>query len=332
MILDSRKYIEKEQSNWHRLEEYCKTIESDPSFQLSLSDLQTFNKLYRRAISSLACLQESYAPKNYIDYMENLIGRSYSIIYSHHGNKKKISLSRWFFQDFPKVFRNHLWAFALSCLITGLGASFGSFIMIKMPQLKTEILPFGNGQIDPVKRVAEEESGMNRNLDDQKSTFSAYLIQNNISVSVKAIALGITFGIGTLFLLFYNGIMLGAICLDYYIFDKGIFLAGWLLPHGSIEIPAILLAGQTGFIIAGALIGRGGNTLTSRFKKIGPDIVILLGGIAVMLIWAGIIEAFFSQYHYPILPYWVKIAFGLIELSVLTAFLALGGKHAKIRR
>jgi hypothetical protein len=43
-----------------------------------------------------------------------------------------------------------------------------------------------------------------------------------------------------------------------------------------------------------------------------------------MLIWAGIIEAFFSQYHEPVLPYAVKIAFGLIELALLWVFLLRG--------
>ena len=48
----------------------------------------------------------------------------------------------------------------------------------------------------------------------------------------------------------------------------------------------------------------------------------IIGGVAVMLVWAGIVEAFFSQYHAPVLPYGVKIAFGAVELVALTWFLA----------
>ncbi len=51
----------------------------------------------------------------------------------------------------------------------------------------------------------------------------------------------------------------------------------------------------------------------------------LIGGVALMLVWAGIVEAFFSQYHEPVLPYWLKIVFGSAELVCLTAFLALSG-------
>jgi hypothetical protein len=56
------------------------------------------------------------------------------------------------------------------------------------------------------------------------------------------------------------------------------------------------------------------------------DVFTLAGGFAVMLVWAGIIEAFFSQYHEPVLPYPLKIAFGLAELTLLTLYLSRAGR------
>ena len=67
---------------------------------------------------------------------------------------------------------------------------------------------------------------------------------NNIGVSIKAMALGMTWGIGTLIILFYNGVILGLVAVDYIIDGQTIFLLGWLLPHGVIEIPAILIGGR----------------------------------------------------------------------------------------
>ena len=90
-----------------------------------------------------------------------------------------------------------------------------------------------------------------------KATFSAQLMTNNIRVTMFAMALGMTWGAGTLMLLFWNGVILGAVMLDYIAGGQAVFLAGWLLPHGSVEIPAILLGGQAGLILAGALIGWG---------------------------------------------------------------------------
>lgn len=63
-----------------------------------------------------------------------------------------------------------------------------------------------------------------------------------------------------------------------------------------------------------------------RLRSVLPQVLTLAGGFAVMLVWAGIVEAFVSQYHYPVLPYSWKIAFGLVELSALTLFLTRAGR------
>ena len=150
---------------------------------------------------------------------------------------------------------------------------------------------------------------------------------HNTRVSIFTLALGITFGIGTAIMLFYNGVILGAVAVDYILAGEAKFLLGWLLPHGTIEIPAILLAGQAGLILAGALIGwQQSLSLKMRLRIISSDLVTLIGGIALMLVWAGIIESFFSQYHEPVLPYEVKITFGLVELVLLTFFLSRSGR------
>jgi uncharacterized membrane protein SpoIIM required for sporulation len=128
-------------------------------------------------------------------------------------------------------------------------------------------------------------------------------------------------------MLFYNGVILGAVAVDYVYAGQSQFLLGWLLPHGVIEIPAILVAGQAGFVLASALIGWGeSSTRRVRLKTVLSEVLTLAGGFGVMLVWAGIVEAFVSQYHYPVLPYSWKIGFGLVELTVLSLFLARAGR------
>ena len=90
----------------------------------------------------------------------------------------------------------------------------------------------------------------------------------------------------------------------------------------------MLIAGQAGLMLAGALIGWGQRTtIRARLRAIAPDLTTLICGVALMLVWAGIIEAFFSQYHAPVLPYWVKISFGCTELALLILFLGRCGKN-----
>ena len=115
--------------------------------------------------------------------------------------------------------------------------------------------------------------------------------------------------------------------LDYILAGQTQFMVGWLLPHGSIEIPAILVAGQAGLVLGSTLIGRGDRRpLKLRLRQAAPSLMTLILGVAVMLVWAGIVESFFSQYHEPVLPYWLKIAFGALQLALLAAYLGLAGR------
>jgi uncharacterized membrane protein SpoIIM required for sporulation len=90
-----------------------------------------------------------------------------------------------------------------------------------------------------------------------------------------------------------------------------------------------LLGGQAGFVIAHALIGWGSRAgRRERLRSSSPDVVTIICAAAVFLVWAGIVEAFFSQYHEPVVPYGVKIAFGCAEFAALVFFLWRGGRKA----
>jgi uncharacterized membrane protein SpoIIM required for sporulation len=99
------------------------------------------------------------------------------------------------------------------------------------------------------------------------------------------------------------------------------------MPHGVIEIPAILIAGQAGLLLASGFIGWGNRaTLSNRLRQVSPEVVTLAIGVAVMLVWAGFVEAFLSQYHEPTVPYEAKIAFGAVELLLLGLYLLRSGR------
>src|SRR5262249_31363866 len=145
---------------------------------------------------------------------------------------------------------------------------------------KSVLMPYSHLMQDPAKRVAQEEKAAGDRLSGQKASFSTFLMTHNIRVSVFTLALGMTWGVGTILMLFYNGIILGAVALDYVRAGQTKFLLGWLMPHGVIEIPAVLIAGQAGFILAAALIGWGRRVpLQERLREVSRDIVTLIFGV-----------------------------------------------------
>ncbi|MCB1079412.1 MAG: stage II sporulation protein M, partial [Verrucomicrobiae bacterium] len=197
-------------------------------------------------------------------------------------------------------------------------------------ELKTEFIPsqFSHTYESPSKRVEREEK-QDFDAFEGRQTFSAYLMVNNTKVTIMAMVFGVTYGVMTVLVLFSNGLILGLIGWDYIADGQGEFLTAWLLPHGSWELPAIFIGGQAGLILGRAMFGWGTNLrLRQRLARVRDDLLTLVGGAALMLVWAGLVESFLSQYHGPQIYPW-KIAFGVVQLAVLGGFLIFCGRGSE---
>lgn len=335
MILDLNKFIQNGRDTWTELEGFLDIFEKDPYHRLDLDQVERFHYLYRKTSADLARLAEFSARQDIRMYLESIVSRSYALIHSSAPSRKRFHPFIWLMQTFPATFRKHLAAFMLAAAVLMAGSSFGSAVIFLDPQAKPALMPFAHLMQDPAKRVAREETDKKDRMAGKKSSFASYLISNNTRVAFLAFSLGITWGVGTLIVVLSNGIYLGATVADYIQAGQSEFLAAWLLPHGSIEIPAILLAAQAGFILAGALTGIGAKgrpaTFRLRARRVSKDILTILGGVCLMLLWAGFIEAFLSQYHEPVVSYSTKITFGAVQLCVLIIFLLFSGRKQASR-
>jgi uncharacterized membrane protein SpoIIM required for sporulation len=327
MILDLQQFIGSERRHWEELEALLKKIEDDPDLRLPLDQVRRLHYLYDRTASDLLRISTFASSPEILHYLEALVARAYGEIHETREPRRRFLFWRWFSRQFPQTFRRHLNAFWCSLALTILGTLFGAGALYVDPDAKETLLPFAHLQGKPSERVAREEKEKGRELEGRKASFAGSLMTHNINVALFTLALGMTYGLGTAVMLFYNGVILGAVSLDYIQDGQTQFLVGWLLPHGSIEIPSVIIAGQAGFVLAGALIGsRKRMALLDRLAAIRNDLVTLIGGFSLLLVWAGIVEAFFSQYHEPVLPYGVKIGFGMLELVLLCSYLTFSGR------
>jgi uncharacterized membrane protein SpoIIM required for sporulation len=327
MILDLQQFIRAEQPFWQELDALLHRIEEDPDMRLQLDETRRFHYLYDRAASDLLRISTFASSPEILHHLETLVARAYGEIHETRDPHRRFLFLHWLTRELPRTFRRHIHAFWCSLALTILGAAFGAGILYLDPDAKESLLPYAHLLQKPSERVAHEEKEKGRELDGRKATFAGFLMTHNIRVSLFTLAMGMTYGVGTALVLFYNGVMIGAISFDYIQDGQSRFLVGWLLPHGSIEIPSVMIAGQAGFVLASALIGsRKRLSLLGRLQAVRNDLVTLIGGFCLLLVWAGIIEAFFSQYHEPVLPYGVKIGFGMIELVLLCAYLTLSGR------
>ena len=326
MILDPARFVDTERIHWNELQVILDKLRVEPGWRMSVAEVQRLHYLYERCSADLVRLDTFSTDPLLRAYVESLVSRAYAEIHETRAPSGKV---RWrvIVAAFPRAFRRHLGAFRLAVGLTLLGCAFGWFAIRADPDAKMALMPSAGLLDPPATRVAREESARIDRLQGQKASFSAMLMTHNIQVTVMTLACGVTWGVGTVILLFYNGVILRAISADYIGAGYTQFLAGWLLPHGAIEIPAILLGGQAGLVLAGALIGWGERaSRADRLRSVARDLLAIALGAAALLVWAGLVEAFVSQYHQPVLPYGLKIAFGLLELTALSIFLTRVGR------
>lgn len=326
MIIDLDKFLSEERKYWIELDRILARLGKDPGFTMDLKQIRRFHYLYQRTSADLAKIMTFSSEPEIRRYLESLVERAYGEIHETRSKPHRLTPVKWFLTTFPRTFRRHIKAFWLSIALMAAGFIFGGAAVSFDTEAKSVIMPWSHLRASPSDRVDREEKAVDDRMEGVKSQFSSQLMTHNTKVSIFTMALGMTWGIGTIILLFYNGVILGAVALDYMLAGETRFLLGWLLPHGSVEIPAILLAGQAGLVLAGALIGWGRPvSLKKRLREISRDLMTLIFGIALLLVWAGFIESFLSQYHEPVIPYYLKIGFGLIELILLTWFLSKSG-------
>ena len=313
---------------WEQLDAWLRKLADDPWRPWSLDEAREFEALYQRASADLARLAAYAAQPPVRSYLEGggprLCGNRPTV------RSGRFRFGHWITATLPGTFRRrtarlHSRPGPLrgGDRLRGRGAPVRSDGQAGPAALRPSPgRPGGAGGAGGA-RAGDKLSG-------RKAGFSGALMTHNTRVTLTCAAGGATWGVVTAIFVFYNGVILGAVAADYLRAKHGAFLVGWLLPHGSVEVPAMLIGAQAGFVLAGALIGRGtGRRLSERIHAVMPDFVTLCFGGALMLVWAGLVEAFFSQYHSPVLPYSFKIAFGSLEAVGLAAYLALAGRRRK---
>src|SRR5205085_5107010 len=137
--------------------------------------------------------------------------------------------------------------------------------------------------------------------------FSSFLFANNVSVSLLAFALGITLGVGTAWLLFHNGILMGALGAVFVEAGQLKAFATGILPHGVLEIPACLIGGGAGFVLARGLIRARPWPRLEQLARAGKEALLLVSGCFPLLVAAALLEAGVARSPEWVLSHGVKL-------------------------
>jgi len=326
--MELNNFLRERQPRWQRLSALLDKVDAKKLSGLTTREAEDLFSLYRLVSSDLSLVQTRTANPALVDYLEKLVGRAYAnCVVPRRGN---LLLSLWHIisRYFPHTLRANYKLLFLSILTMSCGVLFGFVVTLINPAFADVFLPPEHLAESPSERVAtleaaerEGKSQINSAVDNAQ--FSTFLFTHNIKVSVLCFALGLTYGVGTVALLFFNGAMLGSLAAMYLEDGVIVFFIAWIGPHGSIELPCIMFAGAAGLMLARAQLNRAGGTTFSQIRAIRPALVDLIIGTSVLLVIAGIVEGGFSQVNEPTLPYWFKITVAACLFAGLCAYLGL---------
>jgi uncharacterized membrane protein SpoIIM required for sporulation len=324
--MDLNAFLHARQPRWQRLSLMLDRIDKLGLASLSPREVDEFFRLYRLVSSDLNLVQTRTGNPTLLDYLEPLVARAYASVCVP---RRTSFLRSWWLilrHYFPAAIRAELPIVGLSTLLMVVGIIFGFAATAIAPHSADVFLPAEHLAQSPKARVADleelERSGHSR-IDSagKHAQFTVFLFNNNIRVGVLAFGLGLTFGLGTAIVLFFNGAMVGSLAALYWADGVMTFFIAWVGPHGSLELPCVIFAGTAGFMLARTQFRRGKGSVVMQIRQIRTRLTDLMVGASTLLVIAGTVEGGFSQINEPTLPYALKIAVAAALFTALLAYL-----------
>lgn len=325
--MDLNEFIDRGRPRWQRLSKLLDRIEREGLKSLTLDEAREFGRLYRAASSDLLWARGRAASAELVESLNDLVARGYAQTYPGKRPRARDAVD-FYVAGFPRLVRTEWRAVVAAYVLFLSGGLFGYVAMHLDPGAAVFLVPDQHQSLDPderVKREAKNDDGMSAN---QQTAFSSFLFTHNIQVAFLAFALGLTLGIGTVILLFVNGLFLGALAVAYETKGHATWFWAWILPHGVPEISAICLAGAAGLILGRALVAPGSRARADALRVEGRTAVRLVLGTLPIFVVAGVIEGTISQIHEPRLPSIVKLLFAAAMAVLLALYLSRSGREA----
>lgn len=272
--------------------------------------------MYRQTASDLATVREDVTSNQLSFYLNQLLGRAHNLIYM--GHKQKISgLVRFYTETFPQVFRETFWQTFLAFLIFTVTGIATWAVTIHDPA-------FAHRMLGPEMMATIEKREMwTKSIVTVKPLAASGIMTNNLAVCFTTFAMGITAGIGTIYMMFTNGLLIGVIGAATWQAGMALQLWSFVAAHGALELPAIFISGGAGLEIARGMLFPGLLPRRESLALAGGRAARLMIGIIPMLVVAGVIEGFVSPSG---LATPLKFLLSAVLLTALITYLARVGR------
>ncbi|NBB11434.1 stage II sporulation protein M [Pseudomonas sp. SLFW] len=317
-------FEQRHQGDWQRFAERLDALERS---RRKNEAGDGFAEAYRQICQQLALAQERGYSSYLIDPLQQLAMRGHQQLYRHRSQFAAQLLS-FVLADFPRLVRSEWRLVALAGALF-----FGSLILMGVlvyawPDLIYSVVsPAQVGEMEGMYDPAARRIG--QAAERASSTdwlMFGYYIMHNIGIAFQTFASGLLFGLGSLFFLFFNGLMIGAVA--GHLTDVGFGETFWpfVVGHGAFELTAIALAGAAGLKLGWALLAPGPLRRGEALRVAAKTSVRLIGGVMLFLLIAAFIEAYWSSMTWP--QPTTKYLVGAVLWALVSAYLIFAGRTA----
>lgn len=318
--MNKRQFIAQRKPSWHRFKKLIQQFKqiAKKSDAVSPRDIDDYSRLFREMSSDLATVRSRNWGTDLETYLNHLVSQGHGTFYqSPPGQFRQIA--QFFWTGFPQLLRANIWYFFTACVLF-FGSGAVSWIVVQNdPSLASHVI--AESQLQEMKQMYAKSS-TNTRPGGADFLMAGYYIQHNTGIALRCFARGVLLGVGTIYTLLFNGILLGAIS-GYVVSeaDSEKFLS-FVIGHGSFELTAIAVAGMGGLMLGAALLHPGQKTRLQSLRERGLDAVKIGAGAGMMIIIAAFIEGFWSPSGVPVI---LKYIVGtLLWIVVIFYFIFVG--------
>jgi len=310
-IILSNQWLAKRRPYWDRLNWLLNQATQGGVHQLSRAELRETALLYRQAASDLSTLRQDSTARAYTELVNQLLARAHHIIYS---SRRKGFLKIFYFlrDDYPAIIQRQFRYVLLSLIILLAGGVLGTVLTLARPQFMRHML--GPQMVDTI----EQHKMWTESIVGIEPMASSAIMTHNLTVCFAAFAGGIAFGLLSIWSMFFNGLLLGVIGVACGQHGMSVDLWSFVAPHGSLELPSIILAGAAGLRLGRGVVFPGLYRWRDSIALAGVESTRMVAGIIPLLVIAGTLEGFFSPSH---ADYRLKFAVGGVLFTLLLVWL-----------
>lgn len=286
-------FLDERRADWQRLELLLKSAGRRPE-RLPPADLRELARLYRAAAADLATARRRFPTDPVVRELELLVGRGRGLVYERAA--RRANLIDLFADRYWLLLAERAGPLALAAAVLLVPGLLAGMWASADPETMADLLPV------EFLWVTEAESTDQGFGPLGLAGFSTYVFVNNIRVTLVAFVLGITAGLGTAWLVGYNGFLLGGVTGLAISAGNGDLLGAAVLAHGVLELSCIVVGAGAGFSLGRAMLRPGQATRRAALRNEAVPALVIAGATLPWLVAAGLVEGFVSRIGLGTLP------------------------------